>query len=88
MDFVLNNQKLDILNKEISSYHVDEEKLKYFSNMISKLNDLHSKSVSIILEADNVQKPKFLEDSINKFNEKLKKMSKNQKVIYAILKGY
>ncbi|EKT66688.1 AAA family ATPase [Providencia alcalifaciens] len=71
-DFAFNNEKLSLLNKEISNYHVDEEKLKYFSEMISELNLLHNKSISILFDLDKKSKPKILEHAINVFSESLR----------------
>lgn len=69
--FVLNNDKLNILNKEISGYHVDEERLKNFSSKLHQLTALHEESLNILSEIDDKSKPKILGESIDIFKIKI-----------------
>lgn len=69
--FVMNNDKLSILNKEISAYYVDEERLKNLIVILSKFHELHNESVSIIANVDEKPKPKIIEDSIIAFKRTL-----------------
>lgn len=81
--FVLNNDKLNILNKEISGYHVDEERLKNFSNKLHQLTALHEESLSILSEIDDKSKPKILGGSVDTFkNNILTDIEKTRDYIY------
>lgn len=69
--FVFNNDKLNLLNKELSSYHIDEERLKQFNTMITTLCDLQYKSIDILSQFDETPKPKIAEESLTDFKNTL-----------------
>ncbi|WP_432323147.1 hypothetical protein [Yersinia enterocolitica] len=79
-NFTIKNETLNILTKEISSYHVEEERFKFSLEKIAML--LHSQRVSceILDELDSKKKPDMVSDVLTDFIKNMKEKQYETKV--------